>query len=135
MDLPEQPEVKGDAGKVLRWVNTILITLGGVMAGSMWADQKSTNAETKASLERWQEKSRSSMDSLKDSLHEMKTEAAVFSASRFSSSDWVKAKENMDAKFNDQDRRLGKVEDGLISIKDSLITIKGGLGLLNGGKE
>ncbi len=146
MELPPQPELKdqnSDAGKVLRWVNTALISLGGIMAGSMWIDQKNTTAETKKDLQKyqvearqdiynWQHEARIGLDSLKDNINMMKTESAVFNASRFTSGDWTKAKEVIDTKFNDLDRRTGKMEDGLISIKDSLTTIKGGLGLSNG---
>ncbi len=149
MELPPQPELKdqnSDAGRVLRWVNTVLLSVLGILAGSAWVDQKNTNNETKkdlqkyqvesrADISRWQSEARIGLDSLKDNINSMKTEAAVFNASRFTSGDWTKSKEVIDTKFNEQDRRLGKVEDAVISIKDSLTTIKGGLGLLNNGKE
>lgn len=124
METYGQPEVKGDAGKVLRWINTCGIGLGIWFALQFWND-----------FGKWKEEARAEVKQLQTSVYKIELDGAKVESSRFTSNDWVKAKDSIDQKHNDLDRRVGKVEDGLSQIKESLSLIKSAVGVPSNGKE
>ncbi len=120
INLPEQPDVdsKGDAGKVLRWINTCLLALGGMMAWTIHNNVEDGRRESKAAIL-----------SLETKFIALDKDSAVTNANRFTVNDHIKFADAISVKFNEQDKRLTRVEDSLTAIKDSLVAIKSGLGL------
>ncbi len=103
--LPDQPDVKGDAQKVLRWFNSIMISLGAFFAFGFWTEWKDSS---KKNVDR--------MESLQSAVNRLDTNAQV-----------TEAKESLDGRFIAQDskvlaldRRVEKVEDASTAIKDAL---------------
>ena len=124
MALPEEPEVKGDAGKVLRWVNTLLISIGGFMAYDIHHNVEEGRAETKAAIV-----------SLESKFSTLDKAMAVASAKDiYAPSDHIKFADQIHVEMNNHDKRITLIEQTLNSINLNLVTIKSGLGL-NNGKE
>lgn len=114
MNLPEQPEVKGDAAKVMRWINLVVMSFGVVFAFSFWTD--------------WKEgyrKSAERLEALQSTVAEMKGDARVLEANR----DVIDTRFNStDGKLATLDRRVEKVEDSNIANRESLKRIENKIG-------
>jgi hypothetical protein len=78
---------------------------------------------------------RASREELIQSIHKINVESAANSIDRFRSTDWTKAKENLDVRFNTNEtkvslleRRVDRVEDTLPRITESLKRVESTLG-------
>lgn len=125
MAIPEAPEVKGDAAKVLRWLNTILISAGGVLALAVYnnVEEGRKEGKTRAQL-------------LEDKFIMLDKEQAVINANRYTSGDHIKFSDIITTQINANDKRITKLEDSMTNLKDgqnamqqTLNTIRDGLGL------
>lgn len=64
------------------------------------------------------------INKVEDSVHQMEINVATTDGNRFTSMDWVVAKNALDAKQTDIDRRVMRLEETSVIIKESLIRIE-----------
>ena len=107
MNLPEQPEVHGDAAKVLRWINTILIAGGGLMAVAVWNGVEAGRMENKQAV-----------SVLESKFTALDKEMAKTEANRYTSGDHIQFSASVATQFNTYDKRVTRLEDGMTTIKD-----------------
>lgn len=107
MSLPEAPEVQGDAAKLLRWINTILIAAGGFLAVAVYNN-----------VEEGRKEGRLRAEVLESKFILLDKQQAMTNADRYTSGDHLKFADIVTTQINSNDKRITRLEDGMAGLKD-----------------